>query len=349
VPAAAVEEADPLTADEATALFKPGLKDAKGIVVAVSGGPDSIALLALLARWKDRPRLIAATIDHRLRPESASEAALVAGFAASLGVSHVVCPWEGVKPASGLQEAAREARYAMLAQVARKRGCDSMVTAHHAEDQAETILMRLIAGSGIAGLAGMQPVTVREGLSHVRPFLAVSKARLVATCKALGVPFVSDPSNRDDRFTRARLRGLLPLLAGEGLTMGRLVALGRRAARVEEALAAMTREVMSNADVIHEGDDILADWLAIDAAPEDIRVRALAELFRQAGAPAFTPRLEQIEVLARALHDAAANGARLRRSLGAKLITLSRHGRITLTDAPPRRSSTQRLAKTQRI
>jgi tRNA(Ile)-lysidine synthase len=349
VPAAAAEPALPLAEAEAAPLFEPHLKDARGIVVAVSGGPDSMTLLALLASWQDHPPLLAATIDHGLRAESASEAAMVARFAASLGLPHRTLLWAGVKPASGLHEAAREVRYTLLEQAAREEGFDYLVTAHHADDQAETILMRLIAGSGIAGLSGMQRVTLRGGMRHVRPFLDIPKARLVATCKALGVPSVSDPSNRDDRFTRARIRGLLPLLASEGLTADRLATLGRRAARAEEALAAMTMDAMSKAEVTRDGRVVSANWQMIDAAPEDNRVRVLAALFGQAGAPPHRPRLEQIEVLARALHDAATKGLCLRRSLGGRLVTLASNGRITLTDAPPRRETPQRLAKAQRI
>jgi tRNA(Ile)-lysidine synthase len=332
------EAAVPLSDDEAAGLFEPDLKGAKGVVVAVSGGPDSMALLTLLAHWQARPPLFVATIDHGLRPESASEASMVARFAASLGLPHATCLWTGVKPTAGLQEAARDTRLALLAKVARENDCDTIVTAHHREDQAETILMRLIAGSGIAGLAGMQRLTLRGGLRHVRPFLNVPKARLVATCAARDVAFISDPSNRDERFTRARLRGLQPLLAAEGLTVERLTTLGRRAARAEEALAAMAREVMSRSDVAWKGTEVSADWAVIDSAPEEIRLRVLVDLFRQAGGQQLLPRLEQLEVLAEALHAAAAKGGRLRRSLGARLITLSVGGRISLTEAPPRRN-----------
>jgi len=349
VPAAAAEPALPLAEAEAAAFFEADLKGANGIVIAVSGGPDSMALLALLARWQDHPPLVAVTIDHGLRAESASEADLVARFAASLRVSHVALPWAAEKPATGLQEAAREARYALLEQLAREWGFDHLVTAHHADDQAETILMRLIAGSGIAGLSGMQRVTPRGELSHVRPLLDIPKARLVATCTARGVPFIGDPSNRDDRFTRARLRGLLPLLATEGLTVERLATLGRRAARAEAALTAITRDVLSRADVSRDGRAVSANWLAINTAPEDFRIRVLAALFRQAGALPHRPRLEQIEGLAQALQDAAAKGLRLRRTLGGKLVTLASNGRITLTNAPARREVPQRLAKAHRI
>lgn len=349
MPAAAADDSQPLSDEEAAALFAPLLKDSNGVIAAVSGGPDSMAMLALLARWEKRPPLVVVTVDHGLRPESTREASMVAAFAASFGVPHLTRRWEAAKPSSGLQEAAREARYAILAESAREQGFGHLVTAHHAEDQAETILMRLIAGSGIAGLAGMQPVTLRGGLTHFRPFLDIPKARLVATCTARDAPFVSDPSNRDDRFTRARLRGLLPVLATEGLTVERLAALGRRAARTEDALAAMTMDALSKAGVSREGMDVSANWPVIDAAPEEIRVRALAALFRRAGAPPHRPRLEQIEELDQALHDAAAKGLRLRRSLGGKLVTLAVDGRIMLTDAPPRRRPPQRLPNTQRI
>ncbi len=233
----------PVSVSEAKSLFND-LADSPALVLAVSGGPDSTALMVLAARWaKARnkgPKLIAVTVDHGLRPEAAREAAAVKRLARQLGIEHRTLRWTGKKPKTGLQEAAREARYRLLSGAARKAGAPAILTAHTLDDQAETVLIRLTRGSGLTGLAAMQRVTpLRDGtLQLVRPLLDIPKARLLATLKAAKIPFAEDPSNADPRFTRVRLRGLLPALAGEGLDARRLALLSRRLKRADAALEA---------------------------------------------------------------------------------------------------------------
>jgi tRNA(Ile)-lysidine synthase len=202
----------PIGDDELGALFE-GLETLPGLVIAVSGGPDSTALLVLAARWAKRlgrsaPRLLAATVDHGLRRQSAAEAAAVRALARRLGVSHRTLRWRGKKPQSGLQEAARAARYGLLAQAARRAGYAHILTGHTLDDQAETVLLRLTRGSGLAGLRGMAsptplPFAAGGKMLLVRPFLAIAKSRLVATLQAAAIAYSDDPSNLDPRFTRA--------------------------------------------------------------------------------------------------------------------------------------------------
>ena len=152
--------------EEASALFS-GLEDLRGLVLAVSGGSDSTALLVIAARWaeglekrrKQPPKLLAVTVDHGLRPESAREAAAVKRLARRLGVPHRTLHWRGEKPKTGLQEAARIARYRLLAEAAARAGYEHILTAHTLDDQAETVLFRLARGSGLTGLAGMAPAS----------------------------------------------------------------------------------------------------------------------------------------------------------------------------------------------
>ncbi len=200
--------------EEARALFG-GLENLRGLLLAVSGGSDSTALLVLAARWAKRlkrpPKLTAITIDHGLRSESAREAAAVKRLARRLGVPHRTLRWRGDKPKSGLQEAARIARYRLLAEAAARAGYEHVLTAHTLDDQAETVLFRLARGSGLTGLAGMAqasvlPVGAETAFFLVRPLLHVSKARLVATLKAAGIDHSEDPTNRDPRYARTRLR-----------------------------------------------------------------------------------------------------------------------------------------------
>ena len=220
----ATQKAAPVSAQEARELFAK-LVHLPALVLAVSGGPDSTALLWLAARWrkslKRGPELLAVTVDHALRPESAREAAAVKRLAKALDVTHRTLVWNGKKPATGLQQAARKARYALLAEAARAAGASYVLTAHTLDEQAETVLIRMSRGSGLSGLAAMAQVSrlpdgTEKNMTLVRPLLELPKARLIATLRAAMVAFADDPSNRDPRFTRARLRGLLPSLARRG-------------------------------------------------------------------------------------------------------------------------------------
>ena len=210
-------------------------------------GLTSTALLVLAARWrkarKRGPKLVAVTVDHGLRAQARHEAAAVKRLARSLGVAHRTLRWTGRKPATGLQAAARMARYRLLADAAAAVGARHVLTAHTLDDQAETVLIRLTRGSGISGLAAMArmsplPVVDRGDVALVRPLLDVPKARLVATLRRAGIAYADDPTNRDPRFTRARLRSVMPALAREGLGPGRLALLARRVRRADEALEA---------------------------------------------------------------------------------------------------------------
>ncbi len=163
----------PVSAREAAALFAD-LAACPALVLAVSGGADSTALLLLAARWraslKFGPKLLAVTVDHRLRPESAAEAAAVGRLARRLKVAHRILRWTGRKPKTGLQAAAREARYRLLAQAAMQAGARHVLTAHTRDDQAETVLIRLARGSGLAGLAAMSRISpLPADISSLRP------------------------------------------------------------------------------------------------------------------------------------------------------------------------------------
>ena len=181
------------------------------IGLAVSGGPDSLALLLLAA--ETRPLQVeAATVDHALRPESRAEAEMVAQLCERIGVPHAIltADWER-KPETGIQERARIIRYRLLGDWARERGLTALATAHHVDDQAETLLMRLARGAGVKGLAGMRPVGrgAATAISLVRPLLGWRHLELEAVCASAGVEPVQDPSNEDEQFERVRVRKVL--------------------------------------------------------------------------------------------------------------------------------------------
>ena len=200
----------PLTQAELAASLDAlgGFEARPAVAVAFSGGPDSLALILLAHRWVQQQggHLWALTVDHGLRPESGEEARTVAGWLASRAIPHEILVWVGDKPTSGIQEAARDARYGLLAQWCRAHGVLHLLTAHHREDQVETHLIRRRAGSGIDGLAGMSAVRELAGCRLVRPLLAVPQARLLALLAQERQPFLRDPSNLNPAFERARLR-----------------------------------------------------------------------------------------------------------------------------------------------
>jgi tRNA(Ile)-lysidine synthase len=327
---------------EASALFR-GLEDLRGLVLAVSGGPDSTALLVLAARWAKRtkpaPKLVAVTIDHGLRPEAAREAALVKRLARQLGVPHHTLRWRGNKPRAGLQEAARNARYELLAQAAAREGFAHIATAHTLDDQAETVLFRLARGSGVFGLAGMAhaaplPVRGERKIFLIRPLLHVPKARLIATLKAAKIRYSEDPSNHDPRFTRPRLRALMPALAREGLDARGLARLALRLRRAEATIAVAVdaaRAALAPPPWPQRGP-IAFETARFADLPAEVALRLLGEAIAHCGDEGPV-ELAKLEALYEALRQAR---SRLRRTLAGALITLGAD-RLTVERAPARR------------
>lgn len=184
-------------------------EDNPRIALALSGGGDSMALAYLLRRWvqQNHGQLIAISIDHGLRPESYSESEWLRNFFSTISnIDLVVLPWLGDKPEHGIQEAARGARYALLAEYCRTSGILHLFTAHHWQDQKETIAMRRLRESGEYGLAGMNAIRDYEGVRILRPLLHIDKSRLQATLMQSYWPWLDDPSNANPAFERARLR-----------------------------------------------------------------------------------------------------------------------------------------------
>lgn len=336
-----------VSAQDARRLFAEW-KSAPAIVLAVSGGPDSVALMWLAARWrrglKDGPGLLAVTVDHGLRKEAAREARDVKRLARSLDLPHRTMRWRGDKPKTGLPAAARTARYRLLAQAARGCGATHILTAHTRDDQAETLLMRMLRGSGIAGLAAMARQSEREGVLLARPFLQVSKARLVATLKRARIDFAEDPTNRDIRFTRPRLRALMPTLAAEGGDARNLARLAARLARANAAVEVLADgaerflALKNNAASTVRPDARVFDVQAFAGLPEEVRLRLLQRAINRFGheGPA---ELGKVEALLSALDHAGkarAGRTKLKQTLAGALISLA-DGHICVEPAPPRR------------
>jgi tRNA(Ile)-lysidine synthase len=323
------------------------------IILAVSGGADSTALMVLAQRWRRRrargPELIVATVDHGLRAGSRAEAKAVGALARRLGLSHRILAWRGAKPTAGIEAAARTARYRLLSELAWRLRAEAIATAHTLDDQAETVLMRIAAGSGPAGLAGIRPRDLRHGVVLLRPLLGVRKARLVATLARAGIRWADDPMNADHAFARPRLRAAGAALAREGLTPERMGRLAARMGRYEEAVAAGVEAARTRiTDPQRPGR---LDGRALIAAPEEIALRLLAEIIIGAGAAcrADKPlRLQRLEALWRELRDAIAAGNATRRTLAQALVTVDRDGAVLVTAAPPRRSGVRQAVSRER-
>lgn len=321
---------------------------APSLILAVSGGPDSLALMWLAARWrharKRGPDLVVVTVDHGLRPEAAREARDVKMLATSLGIAHRTMRWAGIKPKTGVPAAARDARYMLLAKAARAAGARHVLTAHTRDDQAETLLMRMGRGSGIAGLAGISRQSARDGILLVRPFLNIPKSRLVATLQKAKIPFAVDPTNSDPTYTRPRWRALMPALAAEGVDSRNLARLAGRLRRADAALELMVEGAERFLALRSPG--VFPD--AIDARAfmglaEEIRVRLLLRIIDQVGSEG-PAELGKVETLLSAMDQAMqpdGKGILLKQTLAGAMITLTRD-RLRIVHAPPRRTRSNR-------
>jgi tRNA(Ile)-lysidine synthase len=343
-----VADKTPVAESELSALFGDFVNSRKTLL-AVSGGPDSTALLVLAAKWrakqKQGPELIVATIDHRLRAASKAEAKAVAKLAASLGIPHHILEWQGKKPITGVQEAAREARFAMFSQLAKEIGADTLMTAHTRDDQAETVLHRMGRGSGLGGLAGIRRIHKRDGIFLIRPFLDLPKARLVATLKKLRIPFASDPSNKDTKYLRARLRKLAPALAKEGIDAAHLALMAKRLARANAALNRLADEAaFALRAERHEGRAFEARGFFL--MPEEIGLRMLRDSVDAEGIEGPS-ELAKVEALYDSLVSAYRAKESLKRTLAGALVTLS-EAALVVAAAPPRKSASNMVKKARK-
>lgn len=319
-------QGDDLAAAITDLLGRPLAVD-EPIAVAVSGGPDSLALLILAyAAFGNRVRVV--TVDHGLRADSAAEAAVVAGYAASLGVAHVTLRWTGPKPTGNLQAAARDARYTLMAHWCTANGVAWLATAHHRDDAAETMLLRLARGSGVGGLGGIRPRRDLGGsVALIRPLLAMTKSDLARIVDAAGWAAVDDSSNRADRFDRTHARALLA--ATPWLDPARLAA---SAAHLVDAEAAL---VWAADAAWRSRAEVDAAIVTIDAVglPHDLARRLLLRAVVTL-APDATPRGDGVE---RALGQLAAGAGSTLGGVAVRPVVLNGGPAWRFVVAPARR------------
>jgi len=286
------------------ALFA-AVATAPAIGLAVSGGADSLALLLLAARWAasqaQPPRLVVYSLDHGLRPEAGDEVAMVLDVARSLGVVARGLVWTGDKKVTGLQEAARQARYRLIGAAMRDDGVGVLLTAHHRQDQAETVLMRLAHGSGIEGLKGMSAMAEIEGGLVHRPLLDVDQASLVGIVAGAGLVPVADPSNLDPHYERVRWRQAMPALAELGLDAATLAQFAARMGEADAAIAQMAEAAFAEIvrlDGFGAASVALAPFAGLSPA---VSTRVLGRVLNIVGGRQKPRALGQVERLRQAI------------------------------------------------
>jgi tRNA(Ile)-lysidine synthase len=261
----------------------------KHIAVAVSGGSDSMALALLAGEWgrTQGVRVTALTVDHGLRAESSAEARQVGDWLANYGVAHYVLRWQGDKPATGVQAAARDARYGLMTDWCRANGVAKLLLAHQLEDQAETFLFRLARGSGPDGLACMMPVVRRGGVILVRPLLNVARQELRQYLTDRGQDWIDDPSNEDPAFTRTGLGRLSRNLSNHGVPPERLAALAESFAKVRLATDQVVTAAMDRFVTVYPAGYATCSPKTFERLPREVGRALLRRLLRLIGGKAY--------------------------------------------------------------
>ncbi len=299
------------------------------LAVAVSGGRDSLALGLLAQDWAAAGggRITGLIVDHGLRRGSAGEAGRTHETLGRLGIPAVILKASG-RPRKNLQAWARAARYALMADWCRNAGVLHLLVAHHRDDQAETLLANLTRGAGLQGLAGMAAVRELPACRVLRPLLGVPRDRLTATLEARNVAWIDDPSNRDRRFRRVRLRQRLADSGAGPELAARACAAGQARWRFERRVADLLAGSVSL-----DGAQALLDRAALRQAEPETAAAAIAALIRWSGGGTAPPRSER---LARTVDWLCGEARRGRRTVGKCAIDLD-GGRAILTPEPGRR------------
>lgn len=260
------------------------------LAVAVSGGVDSVCLLCWLADMGLHP--IALHVNHGLRDVAAAEAQYVQDLCAARGVECHVFEWTGDKPTTGLEAAARGARYKMMTDFCRENNVDALLVAHQADDQIETFLMNLGRGSGLSGLAAMRPVTTRDGVKIVRPLLNVWRRELKQYCDDNGIKYCTDAMNSDAKYTRVRIRQNRHLMADAlGISDERILLAINNLNRVRDAIETNVADLV--ATVKNGRRAVFLDSFLFDQ-DDNIRLKFIGTLIQQIGGDNYQPRLNSL-------------------------------------------------------
>jgi tRNA(Ile)-lysidine synthase len=282
------------------AIFSP-LDEFPRLGLAVSGGADSLALMLLARRYARseaaRSRFFVYSVDHGLRPEAKDEVAFVISEAAELGFTARALRWDGQKPETGIQQAARKARYTLMAEAMWADDVPVLLTAHHLGDQAETVLMRMAHGSGIEGLRGMDYFTELGDLRLCRPLLGTDPDDLKQVVADAGLTPVTDPSNDDLDYERVRWRQVMPLLASLGLDASRLARFADRMRDADRALENLATKAFGDVTLDHGAQSVEIDRALLQSTPRAVAVRVIRRALERAGDGLKPHALGSVEAL----------------------------------------------------
>ena len=305
-------------------------------VVAVSGGADSVALLrgmAALLDSSDGERLVAAHFDHRLRTNSGEDASFVMDLCGELEVACEVGSASGLESGSdGIEAAAREARYGFLKSIASRVGARYVVTAHTADDQVETILHRIVRGTGLSGLAGIPRTRVLDaGISLLRPLLTFRRVELLAYLDSIGQSFREDVSNRDERFTRNRIRHrLLPELRDQfnANVDNAITRLGKLAEESQRVIDSIADELRNRCVTLQSADRVLLQCDTLADQPQHLVCELLVSVWRQQNWSQQSMGFEEWTALAQIV---ASRVDRVPYTFPGAIIAQKKGGQLTLT------------------
>lgn len=274
----------------------------KRLGIAVSGGSDSVALMEALVRlYPDGPtELFVATVDHGLRDESSREAAQVARMAKALGLVHTTLAWNGWDHKGNMQAAARDARYLLLSNWARENELDAVALAHTADDQAETVLMRLARASGVDGLSAMRPRKVLNGVTYVRPLLSVTRRELREFLQEIEVVWLDDPSNADHRYDRIKARKAMTHLGDLGITAKGLADVASYMSDARRALSWYAFLAARELDCA-DGGEVVFDLRRFRTMPDEIARRLLSRAIAWITRADYPPRRAPLGELLKAV------------------------------------------------
>ena len=261
------------------------------IAVAVSGGVDSVCLLHWLAEMN--MDIVALHVNHKLRPVADTEAAYVKQLCQSMNVPCHVFEWNENKPATGIEAAARDARYAFMTNFCKENNISTLMVAHQADDQIETFLMNLARGSGIIGLAAMRETSFRDSVQIVRPLLGVFRSELIEYCNTHNIQYFSDEMNFDDKYTRVKIRQNRHLMADKlGISDSRILLAIENLGKARDAMEADVSVRVKN--VIFDGYALFSESFLFDV-PGTIGLKCLGTLIQIIGGNNYQPRLNSLE------------------------------------------------------
>ena len=268
------------------------------VVVAVSGGSDSMALTILTHNWaiKNGIELTALTVDHNLRKESKSEAETVHKWCEKYGIKHQILTYTGPIPTSNIEAVAREYRYKLLTDFMKKNSINYLFIAHNQDEQCETFFLNLSRGSGVYGLCGMPVISERLGVKIVRPMLIFTKSEIKDFLNSISQEWIEDPSNHDTKYKRVRIRNLKELINSLGLSNDRLNDTMKNMERVRNSIEFFVSECIKNS-VISNNSKLIVDRDEFLYYPAEIALRTLAKLIKDFSNSEYPPRFESLENL----------------------------------------------------